>query len=86
MYLHIYNQPASASAKQLSDQLVEVVRAAKKSNQNLSYLDVYKATQLTCYKLREEFGGASAQRQLWFALGVLVIMSVAGVVVATLYL
>ena len=48
MYVHLtQHQQASKNAKKLSEQLVEVIRAAKKSNKDLSYMDVCQATRLT---------------------------------------
>jgi hypothetical protein len=41
---------------------------------------------LTSHVLREEFGGMSGRIQLWIALGVLVIVMLTAVVVATVYL
>ena len=64
MYVHILqHQQESKNAKKLSEQLVEVIRAAKKSNKNLSYRDLCQATRLTSTKLREELGGMSIRTE-----------------------
>jgi hypothetical protein len=85
MYVHIpHQQQASKNAKKLSEQLVEVIRAAKKSNKKLSYVDVCQATRLTSFKLREELGGMAQRTQLWIAVGILVTVMVAGIVLAML--
>ena len=82
MYVHIPQQQASKNAKKLSEQLVEVVRAAKKNNKNLSYIDVYQATRLTSFKLREELGGMSQKVLLWIVVGFLFAIMVVGIVAA----
>ena len=84
MYVHIPQQLASKNAKKLSEQLVEVVRAAKKNNKNLSYIDVYQATRLTSFKLREELGGMGPNAQLWIVIGILVAVMVGGIAFALL--
>lgn len=73
MYIHtqIHQQQASKNARQLSEQLVEVIRVAKKSNKNLSYLDVCQATRLTSTVLREELGGMSHRLLAWVVMSVL---------------
>ena len=84
MYVHIPQQQASKNAKKLSEQLVEVVRAAKKNNKNLSYMDVYQATRLTSFKLRGELGGMGPNAQLWIVIGILVAVMVGGIAFALL--
>ena len=85
MYVHTHlHQPASKNAMNLSEQLVEVIRAAKKSNENLSYMDVCQATRLTSSKLREELGGMSQRTQIWILIGILVGTMVAGIALALL--
>ncbi len=84
MYVHIPQQQASKNAKKLSEQLVEVIRAAKKNNKNLSYMDVCQATRLTSFKLREELGGMSQKAALWIVIGILVATMVAGIAIALL--
>ena len=83
MFVHdiLQHQLESKNAQKLSEQLVEVVRAAKESNKNLSYRDVCQATRLTSAKLREELGGMSHRAQNWIVIllvGVLVAGIVAG--------
>ncbi len=80
MYVHTHlHQPASKNAKNLSEQLVEVIRAAKNSNENLSYMDVCQATRLTNSKLRQELGGMSSWTKNWILIGALVGLLVAAV-------
>ena len=80
MYVHTHlHQPASKNAMNLSEQLVDVIRAAKKSNENLSYMDVYQATRLTNSKLRQEFGGMSSWTKNWILIGALVGLLVAAI-------
>ena len=65
MYVHmLQHQQVSKNAQKLSEQLVGVIRAAKKSNENLSYMDVRQATQLTSSKLRDELGGMSSRTRI----------------------
>ncbi len=84
MYVHMHQQPASKNAKKLSEQLIDVVRAAKKDNKKLSYMDVCQATKLTNFKLREELGGMSQKALVWILIGVLVATMVAGIALALL--
>ena len=84
MYIHIPQQQASKNARKLSEQLIEVVRAAKKDNKKLSYMDLCQATRLTSFKLREELGGMSQKAVLWIVIGVLVATMVAGIAFALL--
>lgn len=82
MYVHV--PQASKNAKKLSEQLVEVVREAKKSNKNLSHTDVCQAFRLTSQRVREELGGMAQRTQILIAIGVLVATMVAGIVIALL--
>ena len=84
MYVHIPQQQASKNAKKLSEQLIDVIRAAKKNDKNLSYVDVCQATRLTSSKLREELGGMSQRTQIWIVIGILVGTMVAGIALALL--
>ena len=85
MFVHILqHQQESKIAKKLSEQLVVVIREAKKSNENLSYKDLCQATRLTSTKLREELGGMSIRTQNWIVVGILVGIGVAGIAVAVL--
>ena len=73
MYIHTHlHQPASQDAQNLSEQLVEVIRAARNSNENLSYMDVCQATRLANSKLRQEFGGMASWTKNWILIGALV--------------
>ncbi len=84
MHVHIPQQQASKNAKKLSEQLIDVIRAAKKNDKNLSYVDVCQATRLTSSKLREELGGMSQRTQIWIVIGILVGTMVAGIALALL--
>jgi hypothetical protein len=82
MYVHI--PQASRNARKLSEQLVEVVREAKKNNKNLSQMDVGQAFRLTSQAVREELGGMSQRTLLLIAVGILVVTMVAGIAAALL--
>ena len=85
MHLHlVQHQQVSKNAEKLSEQLVEVIRAAKKSNKNLSYGDVYQATQLTSSKMREELGGTVSRTQTWIVIGSLLALMAAAIAFAIL--
>ena len=86
MFIHtqLHQQQVSRNAKLLSEKLVEVIRAAKESNETLSYMDVCQATLLTNSTLREELGGTSRRTHLLIALGLLVGLTVAVVLLAVL--
>ena len=82
MYVHmLQHQQVSKNAQKLSEQLVEVIRAAKKSNENLSYVDVCQATQLTSSKLRDELGGMSSRTRM---IVILMGLTVAAITVAAI--
>ncbi len=84
MYPHLAAVQVSKNAEKLSEQLVEVIRAAKESNKNLSYMDVCQATRLTCSELREELGGMSSRTQNWIVIGIFVGLMVVAIAFAML--
>ena len=80
MYVHV--PQASKNAKKLSEQLVQVVREAKKTNKNLNHMDVSQAFRLTSQTVREELGGMAQRTQILLVIGILVLTMVAGIVIA----
>ncbi len=78
MFVHV-PQP-SKNARKLSEELVQVVRAAKKDDKSLSYMDVCQACTLAKLEVREELGGMAQRTQIRIALGILVAALVAVVI------
>jgi hypothetical protein len=82
MYVHV-PQP-SRNARKLSEQLVQVVREARKDNKSLSYMDICQACRLASQSVREEMGGMSQRTHILIAFGILAAVVIMGVVVALL--